>query len=85
MNLGAGIGSVEFITDDILLCGSQKLRTNREAAVKLFTEITAMEVEGIWFPHISAPAVREAPGTVRAMAEIAMYDRDRAVAPAVGL
>jgi hypothetical protein len=37
----------------------------------------AMGVDGIWWPHISAPAVRESPGTVRAMAEIVGYNFDR--------
>ena len=80
-----GIRKVEFITDDVLLYGSQKLRVNKDAIVKLFTEVMNMGVEGIWWPHISAPAVRESPETVKAMAEIARYNFDRAVAPVVGL
>ncbi|MCI2414059.1 MAG: B12-binding domain-containing radical SAM protein [Candidatus Aramenus sp.] len=85
VNLKGGIRRVEFITDDIMLYGSQKLRTNHDAIVKLFTEVMGMGVDGIWFPHISAPAVRESPKTVRAMSEIARYDVDRAAAPVVGL
>lgn len=80
-----GMRRVEFITDDVLLYGSRKLRTNKEAVVRLFSEVMAMGVDGIWWPHISAPAVRESPGTVRAMAEIVGYNFDRAVAPVVGL
>ncbi|MEM4971346.1 MAG: radical SAM protein [Sulfolobales archaeon] len=85
VNLRAGINRVEMITDDVLLYGSQKLRTNHEAIVKLYTELMSMGVDGLWFPHISAPAVRESPKTVKAMAEIARYDSRRAVAPVVGL
>lgn len=85
VNLKSGNKRVEFITDDILLYGSQRLRTNHEAIVKLYEEVMNMGVDGIWFPHISAPAVRESPQTVKKMAEIARYDFDRAVAPVVGL
>jgi len=85
VNLKAGIYRVEMITDDVLLYGSQKLRTNHEAIVKLYTELMSMGVDGLWFPHISAPAVRESPKTVKAMAEIARYDSRRAVSPVVGL
>ena len=45
----------------------------------------SMGVDGLWFPHISAPAVRESPKTVKAMAEIGRYDSKRSVAPVVGL
>ncbi|ACP48289.1 Radical SAM domain protein [Sulfolobus islandicus Y.N.15.51] len=85
VNMRAGVKRVEFITDDVLLYGSQKLRVNHEAITKLFTETMNMGVDGIWFPHISAPAVRSSPQTVKAMSEIARYDEDRAAAPVVGL
>ncbi len=85
VNMRAGIERVEMITDDILLYGSQRLRVNHDAVVRLYTEIMAMGVDGLWFPHISAPAVRESPKTVKAMAEIGRYDERRAVAPVVGL
>ncbi|MQL55781.1 B12-binding domain-containing radical SAM protein [Acidianus ambivalens] len=85
VNLKGGWRRVEFITDDVMLYGSSKLRTNHDAIVKLFTEVMNMGVDGIWFPHISAPAVRESPKTVKAIAEIARYDVDRAAAPVVGL
>ncbi len=81
----AGIRRVEFITDDVLLYGSQKLRVNHEAITKLFNETMNMGVDGIWFPHISAPAVRSSPQTVKAISEIARYDKNRAAAPVVGL
>ncbi|AAY79657.1 B12-binding domain-containing radical SAM protein [Sulfolobus acidocaldarius] len=85
INMKGGWRRVEFITDDILLYGSQKLRTNHDAIVNLFSEVMKMGVDGIWFPHISAPAVRESPKTVKAMSEIASYNFDRAAAPVVGL
>ncbi|AOL15934.1 radical SAM protein [Sulfolobus sp. A20] len=85
VNMKAGTKRVEFITDDVLLYGSQKLRVNHEAIVKLFSETMNMGVDGIWFPHISAPAVKSSPQTVKAMSEIARYDKDRAAAPVVGL
>lgn len=85
VDMRGGWNKVEFITDDIMLYGSQKLRTNHEAIVKLFTEVMNMGVDGIWWPHISAPAVKESPKTVKAMAEIARYSFNRAVAPVVGL
>ena len=85
VNMKAGIKRVEFITDDILLYGSQKLRVNHEAITTLFNETMKMGVDGIWFPHISAPAVRSSPKTVKEMSEIARYNTDRAAAPVVGL
>ncbi|BCU71529.1 B12-binding domain-containing radical SAM protein [Stygiolobus caldivivus] len=85
VNLRGGWKRVEFITDDVMLYGSSKLRTNHEAIVKLFSEVMKMGVDGIWFPHISAPAVRESPKTVRSISEIAGYNIDRAAAPVVGL
>jgi len=80
-----GIRRVEFITDDIMLYGSQRLRTNHDAIVKLFSEAMKLGVDGIWFPHISSPAVKESPKTVKAISEIARYDKYRAAAPVVGL
>jgi len=85
INKKGGWNRVEFITDDVMLYGSQKLRTNHDAIVKLFTEVMNMGVDGVWWPHISAPAVKESPKTVKAIAEIARYSFDRAVAPVVGL
>jgi len=85
INMKGGINRVEFITDDIMLYGSQKLRVNHEAITKLYKEVMAMGVDGIWFPHISAPPVKESPRTIKEMAEIAHYSFDRADAPVVGL
>ncbi|NON61346.1 radical SAM protein [Acidianus sp. RZ1] len=85
VNLRSGRTRVEFITDDVMLYGSSKLKPNHDAIVKLFTEVMNMGVDGIWFPHISAPAVRESPKTVRSISEISHYDTDRAAAPVVGL
>ncbi|MCH1770340.1 MULTISPECIES: radical SAM protein [Metallosphaera] len=85
VNLQGGIRNIDLITDDILLYGSSKLRVNHEAIVKLFTEVKGMGVDGIFWPHISAPAVKSSPRTVQAMADIAGYDFDRSVMPVVGL
>lgn len=85
VNLRAGQTRVDLVTDDILLYGAQRLRVNHEAVTKLFSEVKKMGVESIGFPHISAPAVRESPRTVRTMSEIAGYSHDRANAPVVGL
>jgi len=85
INMKGGWNRVDFITDDVMLYGSQKIRVNHDAIVKLFTEVMNMGVDGIWWSHISAAPVRESPKTVKAIAEIARYDFDRAVAPVVGL
>ncbi|HLI46668.1 MAG TPA: radical SAM protein [Geobacterales bacterium] len=85
VNLKGGIDRVEFITDDIMLYGSQRLRVNHDAITKLYKDVMVMGVDGIWFPHISAPPVKESPKTIREMAEIAHYSFDRADAPVVGL
>ncbi|MEZ0289826.1 MAG: radical SAM protein, partial [Sulfolobales archaeon] len=50
VNIRGGIRRVELITDDIMLYGSQALRVNHDAIVKLYTELASMNVEGIWFP-----------------------------------
>lgn len=85
VNLKAGEKRVDLVTDDILLYGSQRLRVNHDAIVKLFSAVKGAGVESIGFAHISAPAVRESPKTVKAMSEIAGYSHDRANAPVVGL
>ncbi|AWS00318.1 B12-binding domain-containing radical SAM protein [Metallosphaera hakonensis] len=85
VNLSGGIRNIDLITDDILLYGSSKLRVNHDAIVKLFTEIRKMGVDGVFWPHISAPAVRDSPKTIQAMADIAEYSFDRSVMPVVGL
>ncbi|QKQ99034.1 B12-binding domain-containing radical SAM protein [Metallosphaera tengchongensis] len=85
VNLSAGIRDVDLITDDVLLYGSTKLRVNHEAMVKLFTEVKKTGAKGIFWPHVSAPAVRSSPKTLRAMAEIAEYNFDRSVMPVVGM
>ncbi|MCY0859358.1 MAG: radical SAM protein [Sulfolobaceae archaeon] len=85
VNVKGGWKNINLITDDIMLYGSQKLRVNHDALVKLFTEVMSMDVTIATFPHISAAPVRESPRTVKAIAEIARYDKDRAVAPVVGL
>ena len=85
VNLRGGWKRVEFITDDVMLYGSQKLRVNHDAIVRLFSEVMKMGVDGIWFPHISAPPVKESPKTVKAISEIVGYNYDRADAPVVGL
>ncbi len=85
VNQAAGERNVELITDDILLYGAKKLRTNHEAVVDLFTRLKAAGAEQIGFAHISAPAVKESPATVRAIGEIAEYERTRGLTPVVGL
>ncbi|MEM0374538.1 MAG: radical SAM protein, partial [Sulfolobales archaeon] len=85
VNLRGGWRRVEFLTDDLMLYGSSKLMVNHEALVKLFSEVMAMGVDGIWFPHISAPPVKMSPRTVKEISEIARYDYNRAAAPVVGL
>ena len=85
VNKKAGWNRVDFITDDVMLYGSQKLKVNHDAIVRLFTEVMNMGVDGVWWSHISAAPVKDSPKTVKAMAEIARYDFDRAAAPVVGL
>lgn len=85
VNLKGGWKRVEFLTDDVMLYGSSKLRVNHDAIVRLFSEVMGMGVDGIWFPHISAAPVKESPKTIKAMSEIAGYNVDRAAAPVVGL
>ncbi|MEM0158977.1 MAG: radical SAM protein [Thermoplasmataceae archaeon] len=85
LNIAHGQRSIELLTDDILLYGSQRLRTNHAAVVNLFEEVKKLGAEQIYFPHISAPAVLESPKTVEAIGEIAEYDKYRSEAPVVGL
>lgn len=85
INIKGGWKRVEFITDDVMLYGSSKLRVNHDAILNLFSEVMQMGVDGIWFPHISAPPVKESPRTIKAISETVHYDVDRAAAPVVGL
>lgn len=85
VNFAAGERNVEIITDDILLYGAKRLRTNHEAVVELFRRIKGAGAEQIGFAHVSAPAVRESPQTIREIAHIAEWDRRRGLTPVVGL
>lgn len=85
VNFSSGERNVELITDDILLYGSNRLRTNHEAVVNLFRMVKRAGAEQIGFAHISAPAVRESPQTVQEMGRIAEWDRRRGLTPVVGL
>lgn len=85
VNQAAGETNVELLTDDILLYGMKKLRTNHEAVVELFRRVKRAGATKIGFPHISAPAVRESPQTVLEMGRIAEWDTERGLTPVVGL
>jgi len=85
LNVKAGQTRVDLVTDDILLYGANRLRVNHDALVKLFSAVKGAGVESIGFAHISAPAVKESPRTVKQISEIAEYSFDRANAPVVGL
>jgi radical SAM superfamily enzyme YgiQ (UPF0313 family) len=85
VNMRAGERDVELLTDDVLLYGARKLRTNHERVVELFQEVKKMGAQHLFFPHVSAPAVRESPQTIRAIGEIAEYDRYNGISPVVGL
>jgi len=85
INLSTGFKNIEFITDDVMLYGSNKLKVNHDALVRLFTEIRKMGVNKISWPHISSPPVKESPKTVKAISEIANYSEDNGNAPVVGL
>ena len=85
VNRAAGEFNVEIVTDDILLYGAKKLRTNHDAVVGLITKIKAAGADQIGFAHVSAPAVREAPETMLEMGRIAEWDKRRGLTPVVGL
>ena len=85
VNFAAGERNVEIITDDILLYGAKKLRTNHEAVVELFRKIKAAGADQIGFAHVSAPAVRESPQTILDIGHIAEWDKRRGLTPVVGL
>ncbi len=85
VNRAAGEFNVELVTDDILLYGAKKLRTNHDAAVGLIAKIKATGADQIGFAHVSAPAVREASETMLEMGRIAEWDKRRGLTPVVGL
>ncbi len=85
VNLTSGERSVELLTDDILLYGAKKLHPDHEAVIRLFTAVKKMGAEQIYFPHVSAPAVKEAPETILEIGEIAQYDRFPGESPVVCL
>ncbi|MGC8561626.1 MAG: B12-binding domain-containing radical SAM protein [Thermoplasmata archaeon] len=85
INLDAGARNIELLTDDILLYGSKRHATNRDAVVTLFRRVKEEGAEQIFFPHISSPAVVESPETVMEISEIAEYKKHRGEAPVVGL
>lgn len=85
VNVEAGQKSIDLVTDDILLYGSQRLSTNHDAVVKLFREVKYAGAEQIYFPHISSPAVKDSPETVMELSNIAEYDKFTGEIPVVGL
>ena len=86
VNSAAGERNVEIITDDILLYGAKRLRTNHEAVVELFRRIKRAGAEQIGFAHVSAPAVRESPETLVEAGRIAEWDEPgQHLIPVVGL
>jgi len=85
VNMAAGERNVEIVTDDILLYGAKKLRTNHDAAVSLIQTIKDMGGENIGFAHVSAPAVQESPQTILDMGHVAEWDKYRGLTPVVGL
>jgi len=85
VNRAGGETNVEIVTDDVLLYGARRLRTNHEALVDLFRRIKRTGADQIGFAHISAPAVRESPETVLEMGRIAEWDRRRGLTPVLGL
>lgn len=85
LNISHGQKSVELLTDDILLYGSNRLRTNHDAVVELFRSVKEAGADQIYFPHISAPPVVTDEKTVLEISDIAEYKKYRAEAPVVGL
>ncbi|MGC8645673.1 MAG: B12-binding domain-containing radical SAM protein [Thermoplasmata archaeon] len=85
LNISSGQTSIELLTDDILLYGSTRLKTNHQAVVELFRSVKEAGAEQIYFPHISAPPVVTDPETVMEISEIAEYRKYNAEAPVVGL
>ncbi len=85
VNFAAGEKNVELVTDDILLYGAKKLRTNHEAVVDLFRRIKRAGAEKIGFAHVSAPAVRESPETLLEVGRISEWGRQSGMIPVVGL
>lgn len=85
VNFRGGERNVEIITDDILLYGAKKLRTNHDAVVELFQRIKAAGPDQIGFAHVSAPAVKESPQTMLDIGHIAEWDTRRGLTPVVGL
>lgn len=85
VNLAGGERNAEIITDDILLYGAKKLRTNHDAVVELFRRIKAAGADQIGFAHVSAPAVAESPQTILEIGHIAEWDQRRGLTPVVGL
>lgn len=85
VNVEAGLRSIDLVTDDILLYGSSRLKTNQERVVELFMKVKESGAREIYFPHISSPAVKESPETVMDLAGIAEYDKYRGEVPVVGL
>ena len=85
VNFAAGEKNVELVTDDILLYGAKRLRTNHEAVVDLFRGIKRAGAGKIGFAHVSAPAVRESPRTLLEAGRIAEWDAEGGVIPVIGL
>jgi radical SAM superfamily enzyme YgiQ (UPF0313 family) len=83
--LNDGVKDIEFLTDDILLYGQQKLKVNYDALNNLFSTIKNMGARYLTFPHISAPAVLSSPETVQKISELGNLKDYGAEAPVVGL
>ena len=89
VNLRNGIKIVSFITEDVLLYGSQNLKINEDAIKRLYIEALskskAYGVSQIGFTHVSCASAYSAPHLVKFISDVNGFDADNPIFPQVGL
>ena len=85
VNIKNGAKHIDLRSDDILLYGANGIWVNHEAVIALFRAVIEKCNVSVTFPHVSIATVRQDPGLVKEISEIASYDFRHPIFPDVGL
>ena len=89
LNLRAGMGEINYITEDVLLYGAKGLDFNPEAVMKLFSKTLKVarryDVDKVGFSHVTLSSALVLKDVVKFITDINGFSEDEPVFPQVGL
>ncbi len=89
LTLEAGVRTISFVTEDVLLYGARWLNLNGEAVKKLFSETLKITreygVNRVTFSHVTLSSALVLKDTVRFISEINDLSRENPIFPQIGL